>query len=216
MPYKYETQHSTPSSAFTQGRPGAPTEVVIHHYGPDDATYESSIAWLTRRDAVTSAHYVVDAGRVACIVDPDDTAWHSGSWPVNQRAIGIENHPVWTQAREDTLVELCVALERQYGSLNYSVHQNHSSTACPGRWVSRVPAIIDRINAQLAHPAGTASSKPRGYVHTPGKKAYHTVKSGDTLAALGRYYGVSVPLVVKWNRLASADMIRVGDVLRVR
>lgn len=221
--YLYETQWSTPKTAFTPGRPGVgkPTNVVIHHYGEDTATYGSSVAWLTRPTASTSAHYVVDAGKVACIVAPGDTAWHAGNWDVNVRSIGIENHPIWTQARENTLIQLCADLEEEYGSLTYTFHKMHSLTACPGRWVPRLPAIIAGVNAELARRKNPATNKPAkptvsGYVHKQGVKAYHTVVKGDTLYDIANYYNSKVGLIVGWNKLPDANQIHVGQKLRVR
>lgn len=221
--YKYETQWSTPPWAFTRGRPGVgkPTNIVIHHYGPDEATYESSINHLIRPGATTSAHYVVDTDRVACIVSPEDTAWHAGDWDTNLRSIGIENHPIWTQARENTLIQLCADLEEEYGSLTYTIHKNHHPTACPGRWEKRIPAIIAGVNNELARRRNPNKNKPvtpsvSGYVHKPGVKAYHTVVKGDTLTEIARYYNSKVPLIVQWNKLPDANTINVGQKLRVR
>lgn len=217
MSYKIETRFNAP--AYTPGRPRKPTEVVIHHYGSDDATYNSSMAWLTRPGAVTSAHYVVEAGLVACIVDPDDTAYHAGSWPVNQRAIGIENHPIWTAARERTLIELCADLEEEYGGLRYSVHQNHFNTSCPGRWVARMPHIINGINAELARrKAGKA--KPQPVQHTtdpaPAKSGPRwVVERGDTLGKIAAYYGIprDVARIAKHNRISDPNQIKVGQTI---
>lgn len=220
--YKYETQWSTPEWAFTRGRPGVdrPTNIVIHHYGPDEATYDSSIGHLVRAAATTSAHYVVDTGKVACIVSPEDTAWHAGDWETNLRSVGIENHPIWTQARENTLIQLCADLEEEYGSMTYSIHKNHHPTACPGRWEARLPAIIAGVNNELARRKNPAVSKPAnkptGYVHVPGKKAYHTVAKGESLYGIARYYGSKVPLIVQWNALPDANTINPGQKLRVR
>lgn len=219
MSYKLETQYSTPRTAYTPGRAGKVTEIVIHHYGDDSATYESSIGWLTRSNAVTSAHYVVDAGRVACIVSPNDTAWHAGNWPVNVRSIGIENHPLWTPARERTLVELCADLHETYGTLNYSVHQNHFLTSCPGRWVSRVPAIMAAVNAELARRAGrppkmspSTDAQPYNPSRDPAGP-YWFVQRGDTLSKIATYYGKpkDVQKIAAYNKIVDANRLKVGQ-----
>src|SRR5699024_7788301 len=54
---------------------------------------------------------------------------------------------------------------------------------------------------------------------TPKKKVtpkYHTVKSGDTVSGLAVKYGSSQQQIVKWNKLASADKIYIGQKLRVK
>jgi LysM repeat protein len=45
--------------------------------------------------------------------------------------------------------------------------------------------------------------------------AQHTVRSGDTLTAIGRQYGVSVAALVQGNDLRDADHILVGATLRI-
>ena len=44
----------------------------------------------------------------------------------------------------------------------------------------------------------------------------HTVRSGDTLAAIATRYGVTSAQLVDWNGLSSADHIRVGQQLTIR
>lgn len=212
--YRLETNRATPSSAYTPGRTTKVTDVVIHHYGDDSATYESSVNWLTRPGASTSAHFVVDQGRVARIVKPTDTAWHAGDWPVNTRSIGIENHPIWTQAREDTLVQLCADLEEEYGGLRYTVHSDHTATACPGRWKARVPHIIDGINRELARRKATPApvKPPAAAVAT-----YHVVKPGEYLSLIAARYGVTEAQVLAWNKyIKDPNYLAVGDRVRVK
>src|SRR5699024_9987296 len=48
------------------------------------------------------------------------------------------------------------------------------------------------------------------------KATYHTVKSGDNVSYLASKYGSSQSQFVKWNNLASADKIYIGQRLRVK
>lgn len=48
------------------------------------------------------------------------------------------------------------------------------------------------------------------------KNHYHKVQSGDTVSALANKYGTSQSQIIKWNKLASADRIYVGQNLRVK
>lgn len=214
--YAYETRYNAP--AHTKGRQGNKlTEIVIHHYGDDSATYDSSLGWLIRRGATTSAHYVVDAGKVACIVSPEDTAYHAGNWPVNLRSVGIENHPIWTPERERTLVELCADLHETYGNLRYSCHGDHSLTACPGRWRARLPHIITAVNAELARRAGrppkvspSTAAKP---LTREEQSPYWIVEPGDTLTKIANYYGVpdKIAHIARHNGIADAHQIKPGQ-----
>ncbi len=49
----------------------------------------------------------------------------------------------------------------------------------------------------------------------PAATTVHTVRSGDTLAAVATRYGVTMAQLVEWNGLASADHIRVGQELTI-
>lgn len=44
----------------------------------------------------------------------------------------------------------------------------------------------------------------------------HTVKKGDTLWSISRLYNISVDEIVKLNGLKNPDLIRVGQVLKIR
>ncbi len=43
----------------------------------------------------------------------------------------------------------------------------------------------------------------------------HKVKSGEVLGSIARKYGVTVSQIMKWNRLKSANTLRVGQVLEI-
>lgn len=49
-----------------------------------------------------------------------------------------------------------------------------------------------------------------------GPGSWHVVQPGDTLGALARAYDVSIKSLVAWNTIPNPDVIRVGQVLRVR
>lgn len=51
---------------------------------------------------------------------------------------------------------------------------------------------------------------------TGGPGAWHVVQPGETLGRLSSHYGTSIKSLVAWNRIPNPDLIRVGQVLRVR
>ena len=98
MSYEYITQYDSPN--YTSGRPYGIKAIVIHWWGDPNThpTFEGVINTLCSPTRGASAHYVVEAGRVACIVDPDDRAWHAGDGvgvgsKGNDMGIGIECNP---------------------------------------------------------------------------------------------------------------------------
>ncbi len=62
---------------------------------------------------------------------------------------------------------------------------------------------LSETKIAAASPTGSATGK------------IYKVKSGDTLGAIGRKYGVTVTQLMKWNKLASASKLRIGQSLRV-
>lgn len=65
-----------------------------------------------------------------------------------------------------------------------------------------------------ALPAADAS-KPLPGAENAGKPGYYTVKPGDTMIRIGLESGQNWKDLVKWNELENANVIEVGQVLRV-
>ncbi|MDO5050007.1 MAG: peptidoglycan recognition family protein [Actinomycetaceae bacterium] len=158
MAYTYITDRTSPNR--NAGRQGNKiTGIVIHWWG-DPATrpsFQGVVDWLCRNEGNSSAHYVVEAGKVACIVDPEDTAWHAGNLSVNRRTIGIECNPRMTQGDLETVAELIADLRSVYGRLPLSLHSDHSNTACPGTYAGKL-GWLDRRAEEIRK--GTTPAKP--------------------------------------------------------
>ncbi len=75
------------------------------------------------------------------------------------------------------------------------------------------PAIIaaGTVPAQAASDA----SKPLPGAENAGKPGYYTVKPGDTMIRIGLESGQNWKDLVKWNNLENANVVEVGQVLRV-
>lgn len=82
--------------------------------------------------------------------------------------------------------------------------------------VNRAP-VEDRgtFAGQAAAPAVQPEVKPLPGAENAGKPGYYTVKPGDTLIRIGLENGQSWKDLARWNNLANADLIEVGQVLRV-
>ena len=122
---------------YTLGRQGRKVvDIVCHHWGLDGQTHDGVVDWFCNpaKGARTSAHFVVSAGRVHCIVSPSDTAWHAGDWDENLQSIGIECRPEATAADYATVAELVRWLRTKYGNLPLRPHKQFYPTDCPGRW----------------------------------------------------------------------------------
>lgn len=147
MSYQDITQYNSPN--YTAGRPYGIACIVIHWWGDPAAhpTFEGVISNLCSPTRGASANYVAEAGRVACIVDPDNRSWASGDGigvnsMGNDRGISIECNPRQSDGDYQTIGELVRDLRKVYGDLPLRRHCDFANTQCPGTYDL---ARIDRI-----------------------------------------------------------------------
>lgn len=200
MAYKYITKHSSP--AFTKAKRGAKQieEITLHQW--DDVkrkpTFDGTVAWLTRKGATTSSHYVVEAGKVACLVAPKNVAWGNGNWASNRESIVVELNPRATEADYETAAELIRELERAYGRKRIGEHRQHKATACPGAWSAKtMRQVVDGGK-------------------TPAGAAYYTIKAGDTLGKLAARFKTTVSKLAKINGIKDPDKISAGQKIKTK
>lgn len=147
MSYQYITQYDaacyTPGRTY-QGVNYAVDKIVIHHWGADGQTFDSVVGWFTNPNCGTSAHYVVEDRKVACMVNLYDTAYHAGDWFANLSSIGIECRPEMSDGDLETVCELVAYLYGVYGELPIYPHKYFSKTACPGRYEAKLDYIKQR------------------------------------------------------------------------
>ena len=180
MSYEYITKYDSPN--YTAGRPlGKPQFIVIHHWGADGQKFQNVINYLCRKGGNSSAHYVVEDGKVACIVDPENRAWHAGATG-NPQGIGIECRPECTQGDMETVAELIADLRKTYGNLPLYPHKRFMATACPGRWEDKLSTLSDRADKKLkGEPKMTEINLPKGEPNTGLKPVYRLYKDGKHL-----------------------------------
>lgn len=147
MGYEYLTNYN--ANAYMVGRMSngvqySVDKIIIHHWGAEGQTFDGVCAWFENPSCQTSAHYVVEGGRVACLVNLSDTAYHAGDWGANLTSIGIEARPEMSNADLETVCELVAYLYKVYGELPIYGHKDFSSTACPGKYYSKLGYIHDR------------------------------------------------------------------------
>ena len=209
MAYQYLTQYDSPN--YSPGRPaGAPSVIVIHYW--DDPAKKPSfmgvVSWLCRKGGNSSAHYIAEAGRVACIVAPKDRAWHAGPGG-NPRGIGIECNPRMTKEDLETVAELIANLRKTFGNLPLKPHKFYMNTSCPGAYEGQLAWLSNRANQILGGKPATAAP----VVTKPTAPA--TGKSIETLAqeVIAGKYGTGA---ARQNALGSqyaAVQKRVNEIL---
>lgn len=161
MSYKYvyrQTTNSSPRSNF--GASKNPVGVTIHHWGQDGQTHSAVVNWLAGvGNKATSAHYVVSSGLVTQLETDYRATWHAGNGKGNGTTIGIEMRPEMSDSDWATLVDLCVTIEKEHGSMKYYRHRDWKATACPGRYSGMIAKLVNDVNA--AH-GGKKPSAPSG------------------------------------------------------
>lgn len=137
--YHYITAHTARNYSLDRQGQGI-KYIIIHHWGARGQTFEGVIDWFcNNKNCETSAHYIVEAGKVACIVDLKDTAYHAGDWLYNLQSIGIECRPEATEADYHTVAQLVANIWKHYGKLELIAHRDVPGvyTSCPGVWDMR-------------------------------------------------------------------------------
>lgn len=165
--------------------------IVIHWVGNANTraianrNYFNNLA--TTHTTYASAHYIIglDGEIIRCIPD-DEVAFHSGSYSMNRKSIGIENcHSDWDGKFNDktynSLVELVAELCKQYDiDINHVIrHYDVTGKNCPkyyveheDAWVQLKQDIQNKINGSTVIP-----EEPEGSEETP----MYVFKNGKTV-----------------------------------
>lgn len=143
-------------AAFSQ--PRKIQSITIHHWGVRGQRHDDVVRFFESGPGTTSAHFVVSAGRIDCLVSPQDAAWHAGNATGNATSIGIECHPEATPEDYETVAELIRYLRSQFGNLPLIPHRYWNATACPGVW------DLDKLDKLASGSAGIAA---QGSTTTP-------------------------------------------------
>ena len=153
--------------------------ITVHWWGGKGQKHQNVVDWLRgyTGNRGSSAHYVASDGLVTQIVEDSRASWHGGNNKANGTTIGIEMRPEMTDGDWETLVELCVNIERKHGSMKYYGHKDWKNTACPGDYYPRLGELVDAVNAY--HKTGKVPSTTGGGSSSGGGNTY-TSASGST------------------------------------
>lgn len=205
MSYEYITKYDSPN--YTAGRQGNKiSEIVIHHWGADGQSFNTVVNWLCRANGNSSAHYIVEANKVACIVDCANTAWHAGNFAHNLKSIGIECRPEMSAGDLETVCELVADIYKVYGVLPIIGHKDVSATACPGRYYAKLAYIKQRaqeiMNGSKPSTGGSTNTSDGSYESYNG---YVEVI----------YDGLTIRKSASWDASAAAGTVKKGEVFTV-
>lgn len=204
MAYQYITKYTSPNQS--KGRPaGKPDKIVVHYWDRPEAkpSFDGVVNWLCRPNGTSSAHYVVEAGKVACLVAPGDRAWHAGP-AGNPRGIGIECNPRMSAGDLETVAELIANLRNTYGNLPLAPHKQFMNTSCPGAYAGKLDWLSNRANQlrgkTIATPATTPKPTVAAALAVDGRVGPATVKK------LQQVLGTTVDGVLSGQSAASRSL----------
>jgi N-acetylmuramoyl-L-alanine amidase len=189
--------------------------ITIHWWGSKGQNFWDVTNYLCVNNKPTSAHFVAQAKLVACIVNPDDAAWHAGHPVGNTKTIGIECRPEGTDGDYQTVAELIAYLRGIYGDVPLKPHQYWQNTACPGEWNL---ARLDQLARSIKNPSMPAPV-PAAPVQLPTvtptakweRDPHWVVDPGDTLSKIAAHYGVTVERLAAYNGIKNVNAIKVGE-----
>lgn len=218
MAYESITQHT---ATFSHPRPPGHryAGIAIHWWG-DPAqrpTFDGTIQYLVYGGARNSAsvHYVVEAGKVACLLDPDTSlSWGQGDGAGgygNNFFISIELNPRASDGDYATAAELIAELRAVYGPLVLKPHRDFTATQCPGVWdLGRLDRLARGAAAPAPVPPAPAPAPTPAPVGDP-NRIHWVVEPGDTLGKIAAYYGPSVEAIAAHNGIKDPNRIHVGQ-----
>ena len=159
MSYTLET--SIRATAFTRGRAGNSIQyIIIHHWGDpaQNPQFDSIVSYFARGGNKTSAHYIVEAGRVAQMVSDSDTSYAAGNWVMNLKSINLECNPRASDEDKKTVCELIANLRAVHGNIPIIGHQDVVPTDCPGRYYPPNDTLAPWLGSSASTPAAPASN----------------------------------------------------------
>lgn len=121
--------------------------IVIHWVGNANTSATANRNYFNNlaktHSTSASSHYIIGLnGEIIRCIPDDEVAFHSGSYSMNRKSIGIEDcHPDWngkfTDDTYNALVELCADLCKKYGiSINNVIrHYDVTGKNCPKYYV---------------------------------------------------------------------------------
>ena len=144
MAFELITKYDSPNFGYPTGTKGqnSPTKIIIHHWGSDGMTFSGVTSWLCNPNSGVSAHYVIEGGKAACLLDWSNAGWHAGSRSVNMSSIGLECRPECTKADFDTVAQVIASIWKGVGKkLPLYGHKDYANTSCPGRYYPRLQEL---------------------------------------------------------------------------
>lgn len=121
---------------YVFGRKRVVRYIAIHWWGDPASrpTFEGTINYLCNPLIEKSAHAVVEAGRVAYLVDSRDAAWAAGHPILNAEGIQVECNPRCSTEDIEAAAEVVAIYRMIWGDIPLTRHGWWVPTQCPGNY----------------------------------------------------------------------------------
>ncbi|MCO4849704.1 N-acetylmuramoyl-L-alanine amidase [Bacillus vallismortis] len=202
-------------------------EYITIHNTANDASAANEISYMIGNTSSTSFHFAVDDKEVRQGIPTDRNAWHTGdgtNGTGNRKSIGVEicysksGGPKY-KAAEQLAIKFVAQLlkERGWGIDRVRKHQDWNGKYCPHRILSegRWEQVKVAIAAELERLGGKKASSPAKTIAKTNGATY-TIKKGDALSVIAQKTGVSMATLQSLNGIKNPNLIKVGQVLKLK
>lgn len=147
-----------------RGLVGKLNAITLHHWGSDGQNFDNVVSWLVadgNGNNQSSAHEVIEGGRVAILADMKDGTWNSGSAQGNVDNYALECRPEADAETVATVAARVAAIRAEAGvDLPLNIHSDYTATQCPGRYrdlLAEIDALSRGGTVNLGRPVVTPS-----------------------------------------------------------
>ena len=174
---RHQTKNLRPDRVDEKrGLVGELNAITLHHWGSDGQDFDNVVSWLVadgNGNNQSSAHEVIEGGRVAILADMKDGTWNSGSAQGNVDNYALECRPEADPETVATVAARVAAIREEAGKdLPLNIHSDYTATQCPGRYrdlLGEIDALARGGTVNLGRPI--TPSKPVSSGKLPTGKA---------------------------------------------
>src|SRR5699024_5683768 len=202
---RHQTKNLRPGRVDTKrGLTGELKAITLHHWGADGQNFDNVVSWLVadgNGNNSSSAHEVIEGGRVAVLASIEDGTWNSGNAQGNLDNYALECRPEADDATVRTVAARVAAVRDEAGwDVPLNLHRGYVATECPGRYVE----LRDEIDALARGGSIQARARPPALptgkellvqlkttpdfplLRTPGHLCYYGAASGPIESVSGK------------------------------
>lgn len=173
---RHQTKNLRPGRVDKKrGLTGELNALTIHHWGSDGQDFDVVTAWLVadgNGNNDSSAHEVIEGGRVAVLADMSDGTWNSGSAQGNVDNYAFECRPEADAETIRTVAARVAAARKEAGwDVPLNMHSDYVNTECPGRYKKLIDTIDKLARGQSVDlPSATEPDLPASAGKLPSGK----------------------------------------------